>query len=306
MKLTSHIALLAAVVAAALASGCGGSAASSSAPSPVLPHDQLIARADRICGAYSHTTSVEFRDVESNEQAAALWDTYLGQFDRLISDLRALRPSPQDAAAYRAWLDAGERQRPLMVAARPPASDDATGKLVLAVAEVNAMAADLGMRDCSIDIDLSEHPITRQRYVQLADGICANAATAYGTVRGTERPGRVRSPGSPPLMPLFRMTERDLDAIPAPAGDEDRVAAWRSAHNRALADDREDADRGAAGRPRGVCSPLGHDAARVGSREPACARPGHERVRGLSIGDDDVTQTFRSDMSRHEPTRTTS
>lgn len=234
MKLTSHIALLAAVVAAALASGCGGSAASSSAPSPVLPHDQLIARADRICGAYSHTTSVEFRDVESNEQAAALWDTYRGQFDRLISDLRALRPSPQDAAAYRAWLDAGERQRPLMVAARPPASDDATGKLVLAVAEVNAMAADLGMRDCSIDIDLSEHPITRQRYVQLADGLCANAATAYGTVA---EPNDLAGFDAwlTTLMPLFRMTERDLDAIPAPPGDEDRVAAWRSAHNRALA-----------------------------------------------------------------------
>jgi hypothetical protein len=233
MKLTSHIALLAAVVASAVAAGCGGSA-SSPAPSPVLTHDQLIAKADRICGAYSHTTSVEFRDVKSNAQATALWDTYLGQFDRLISDLRALRPSPQDAAAYRVWLDAGEGQRPLIVAARPPASDDATGKLVLAVAGVNSMAADLGMRDCSIDIDLSEHPITRQRYVQLADGFCANAAAAYGTVA---QPNALAGFDAwiTTLMPLFRMTERDLDAIPAPPGDEERVAAWRSAHNNVLA-----------------------------------------------------------------------
>jgi hypothetical protein len=36
-------------------------------------------------------------------------------------------------------------------------------------------------------------------------------------------------------MPLFRMTERDLDAISAPPGDEERVAAWRSAHDNALA-----------------------------------------------------------------------
>jgi hypothetical protein len=234
MKLTSHIALLAAVVGAAVASGCGGSGASSSAPSPVLPHDQLIAKADRICGAYSHTTSVEFRNVKSNDEAAALWDTYLGQFDGLISDLRALRPSPQDAAAYRAWLDAGERQRPLIVATRPPAGEDATGKLMLAVAEVNSMAADLGMRDCSIDIDLSEHPITRQRYVQLADGICANAAAAFATV---PQPNDLAGFDAwiTTLMPLLRMTERDLDAIPAPAGDEERVAAWRSAHNKALA-----------------------------------------------------------------------
>ena len=233
MKLTSHIALLAALVAAAVASGCGGSG-SSSAPSPMLTHDRLIAKADGICGAYSHTTSVEFRDVNSNVQATALWDTYLGQFDRLISDLRALRPSPQDAAAYRAWLDAGERQRPLIVAARPPASDDATGKLVLAAAEVNSMAADLGMRDCSIDIDLSEHPITRQRYVQLADGFCANAATAYGTVAPPDGLAGFDA-WITKLMPLFRMTERDLDAIPAPPGDEERVAAWRSAHKNALA-----------------------------------------------------------------------
>jgi hypothetical protein len=234
MKLTSHIALLAAVAAAAMASGCGGSGASSSAPSPLLTHGQLIAQADRICGAYSHTTSVEFRDVTSNEQAAAIWDTYLGQFDRLINDLRALRPSPQDAAAYRAWLDAGERQRPLIVAARPPASDDATGKLVLVAAGVNSMAADLGMRDCSIGIDLSEHPITRQRYVQLADGICANAAAAFGTVA---QPNDLAGFDAwiTALMPLFRMTERDLDAIPAPAGDEQRVAAWQRAQNSALA-----------------------------------------------------------------------
>jgi hypothetical protein len=234
MKLTSHIALLAAVVAAAAASGCGGSGASSSAPSPILPHDQLIAKADRICGAYSHTTSVEFRDVKSNKQATALWDTYLGQFDRLISDLRALRPSPQDAAAYRSWLDAGERQRPLIVAARPPASDHAIGKLVLVAAGVNSMAADLGMRDCSIDIDLSEHPITRQRYVQLADGICANAAAAYGTVTVPDDLAGFDA-WITTLTPLFRMTERNLDAIPAPAGDEPRVAAWRRAHNSALA-----------------------------------------------------------------------
>ena len=234
MKLTSHIALLAAVAAAAMASGCGGSGAASSAPSPLLTHDQLIAKADRICGAYSHTTSVEFRDVTSNEQAAAIWDTYLGQFDRLINDLRALRPSPQDAAAYRAWLDAGERQRPLIVAARPPAGEDATGKLVLAAAEVNSMAAGLGMRDCSIDIDLSEHPITRQRYVQLADGICANAAAGFGTVA---QPNDLAGFDAwiTTLMPLLRMTERDLDAIPAPPGDEERVAAWRSAQNNALA-----------------------------------------------------------------------
>lgn len=234
MRLTSHVALLAVAVAAALASGCGGSAASSVTASPPLAHDQLIAKADGICGAYSHTTSVEFRDVTSNDQATALWDTYLGQFDRLISDLRALRPSAQDAAAYRAWLDAGERQRPLIVAARPPASDDATGKLVLAVAEVNSMAADLGMRDCSIDIDLSEHPITRQRYVQLADGICANGAAAYKTVAVPSTLAGF-DPWITTLTPLFRMTERDLDAIPAPAGDEQRVAAWRRAQNSALA-----------------------------------------------------------------------
>src|SRR5207245_1127109 len=157
MKITSHIALLAAVAVAAVAAGCGGgSAASSAGPSPVLPHDRLIAEADRICGAYSHTITVEFRDVSSNDEAAKLWITHLGQFDQLIRDLRALRPSSQDAAAYAAWLDAGEKQRPLIVAARPPSRDEATGKLVLAVANVNVMAARLGMRDCSIDIDLSE------------------------------------------------------------------------------------------------------------------------------------------------------
>ena len=234
MKITSHIALIAAVAVAAVAAGCGGgSAASSAGPSPVLPHDRLIAEADRICGAYSHTITVEFRDVSSNDEAAKLWITHLGQFDQLIRDLRALRPSSQDAAAYAAWLDAGEKQRPLIVAARPPSRDEATGKLVLAVANVNVMAARLGMRDCSIDIDLSEHPPTRRRYDELADGICANAAAAYRTV---PEPNDLAGFDAwiTTLMPLFRMTERDLDAIPAPPGDEERVATWRSVHEHAL------------------------------------------------------------------------
>jgi len=239
MKITPHIALIAAVAVAAITAGCGGgSAASSAGPSTVLPHDRLIAEADRICGAYSHTTSVEFRDLSSNDQAAKVWGTYVGQFDQLIRDLRALRPSSQDAAAYAAWLDAGEKQRPLIVAAKPPSSDQATGKLVLAVANVNAMAAQLGMRDCAIDIDLSEHPSTRQRYDELADGICTNAAAAYRSVpepndlAGTDR-------WITTLMPLFQMAERDLDAIPAPPGDEYQVAAWRRAHTHALDDIRK-------------------------------------------------------------------
>jgi hypothetical protein len=238
MKIPSHIALFAVVVVAAIAAGCGGSSASSSGPSSVLPHDQLIAAADRICGAYSHTASVEFRNVTTNDEAAKVWTTYIGQFDQLIRDLRALRPSSQDAAAYAAWLDAGEKQRPLIVAAEPPSSDEATGKLVLVGATVNAMAAELGMRDCSVDVDLSEHPANLQRYDQLADGICANAAAAYGTV---PEPNNLAGFDAwiTTLTPLFQGTERDLDAIPAPPGDEDRVAAWRSAHKRSLDDIRK-------------------------------------------------------------------
>jgi hypothetical protein len=235
MKITSHIALIATLAVAGIAAGCGGSAASSSRQPSVLPHDRLIAAADHICAAYSHTISVEFRNVNTNEEASKVWTAYIGQFDQLIRDLRDLRPSSQDAAAYAAWLDAGEKQRPLIVAARPPSSDNATGTLVLVGANVNAMAAELGMRDCSIDVDLSEHPANLQRYDQLADGICANAAAAYGTV---PEPNDLAGfdPWITKLVPLFQGTERDLDAIPAPPGDEEQVAAWRAAHKRSLDD----------------------------------------------------------------------
>jgi hypothetical protein len=233
IKKTSHIALVAATAASLVISACGGSAASSSRQAQILSHDQLVSQADRICGTYSHTVSQEFRTVKSADDAGQVWDTYVGQFDKLIVDLRALRPSPQDAHAYATWLDAGERQRPLILAARPPSSDDARGRLVMAAARVNDMAASLGMRDCAIDIDLSERTDSPQRYAQLADSICADAEAAYGTV---DEPSDLSGFDAyiEQLMPLFRSSERDLDAIPASPGHEQQVAAWSDTRRHAL------------------------------------------------------------------------
>lgn len=221
-----HITLMAVIAAALFASGCGGGGASSTgAAQGPLSHAELVQQADAICRTYSHQVSEEFRDVKTNAAAAALWDKHLAEFDGLISDLRRLKPSDGDRVAYQAWLEAGEGQRPLIVAARPPTTDAALGKLVLEVARVNGMAAGIGMRDCALDVDATESPMTKARYIEVADGVCEGAQAALE---------QVPVPRSLPdfdtamqqMMPVIRMLQRDLRAIPEPDGDGAGLDTW--------------------------------------------------------------------------------
>jgi hypothetical protein len=222
---------MAAIAAALFASGCGGGGASSpgTAASP-LSHDQLVKQADAICRTYTHRASEEFRDVKDDAAAAALWDQHLAQFDRLVADLGKLQPSDGDSAAYAAWLEAGEKQRPLIVAAKPPTTNEAMGKLVLEVARVNGMAAAIGMDDCAIDVDRTETPMTKARYIELADGLCAGTQAALSQVAVPETlPDFDQAMGK--MMPVITMLQRDLRAIPAPDGDGDRLGAWLSSRD---------------------------------------------------------------------------
>ena len=217
-----HLTLLAAFAAALLVAGCGGAGSTPSPHSNPLSHAQLVQRADALCRSYSHRTTVDFRDGAATQ---AVWNAHLAEFDRLISDLRTLRPSSNDRAAYTAWINAGERQRPLIVAAGPSGSEADIGKLVLAAAKVNAMAADMGMRDCAVDVDETETPMTKARYIDIADGLCASTQAALQ---------QVPAPSTLPefdramtqLMPVITMLQRDLHAIPAPDGDSRRLNAW--------------------------------------------------------------------------------
>jgi hypothetical protein len=230
-----RITLMAAIAAALFASGCGGGGAtSSSGTDATLSHAQLVQRADAICRSYNHQLSERFRDARSDDQVAALWDSHMADFDRLIADLRKLRPAAADEAAYRAWVDAGARQRPLILAARPGTAEGAYGRLVMSDARVNAMADRMGMRDCAIDVDLTETPMTRSRYIQLANGECSSASAAFqllpvpATV--AEFDDSMRQ-----MMPVVAQVQRDFRAMPMPDGDRDQLLAWLDARDRAQA-----------------------------------------------------------------------
>src|SRR5690242_4120012 len=174
-----HLTLMAAFAAALLVAGCGGAGSTPSSHSNPLSHAQLVQRADALCRTYSHRSRVEFRNGAPTQ---AEWHRHVAEFDRLIADLRTLRPSSNDRAAYTAWIDAGERQRPLIVAAGPAGSEAGIGNLVLAAARVNAMAADMALRDCAVDVDETETPITKARYIDIADGLCAATQAAFKQV----------------------------------------------------------------------------------------------------------------------------
>jgi len=87
------------------------------------------------------------------------------------------------------------------------------------------MAAGMGMRDCAVDVDETETPMTKGRYIEIADGLCATTQAALK---------QVPAPSTLPefdramtqLMPVITMLERDLRAIPAPDGDSRRLEAW--------------------------------------------------------------------------------
>src|SRR5690349_7005103 len=163
-----HIALAAATAATViLAAGCGGS----SSPA-TLSHAQLVAQADQICADYNHEVSADFAGVTSDDEVSKAYATYLRQFDRQLGRLHDLHPAPADAKAYASGLAAGAKDRPLLVAARPPGSDDATGRVVMAGSRLGAMADAMGMHDCAIGVDSHAQGMTKPHYIEVADGIC--------------------------------------------------------------------------------------------------------------------------------------
>jgi len=228
-----HIALAAATAAAVLvAAGCGGS---SSQPA-TLSHAQLVSQADHICATYNREVNADFAGATTDDQVSKAYAKYLDQFDTQLGRLRDLHPAaPADAKAYAAWLSAGARLRPLMVAAQPPASADADGRVVMAAARISAMADAMGMQDCAIGVDRHEQGMTRQRYIQVADTVCTGGHDAFGLLpTPTDLPGVVTQIDR--LEPVLAAVKRDLHAIPAPAGDEDTIAAWLAARDRADAE----------------------------------------------------------------------
>jgi hypothetical protein len=231
--------LVGVVVAAALAAGCGGATGVAGRPAAGLSHAQLVGQADALCRSYNHVTSQEFRGVSSNAQAARVWGTMLGQVDRLNAQLSRLRPAAADAGAYRVWLDLLVDSRPLMAAARPPQAQGTLGAMVLAAAKQDELAARLGMHDCAIDVDPTEHPITKQRYIQVADGVCSSAfAGAYVAAHSVPKARSVQGFGRvlAARLPVSSLLVRDLHAIPVPPGDEAQIANWLNARDLAYAD----------------------------------------------------------------------
>lgn len=222
MIIYRHLTLMAALAAALLVAGCGGAGSTPGSHPDPLSHAQLVQRADALCRTYNHRFTVEFPDGAPTQ---AEWDGHVAEFDQLIADLRTLRPSANDRAAYTAWIDAGERQRPLIVAAGPAGSDAEIGKLVLAAANVNAMAAGMGMSDCAVDVDETETPMSKSRYIDIADGLCAASQAALGQVPAPDTlPDFDRAMKQ--MMPVITMVQRDLRAIPVPDGDGGRLDAW--------------------------------------------------------------------------------
>jgi hypothetical protein len=263
-----HIALATATAAAViLAAGCGGAG---SGPA-TLSHAQLVTQADHICATYNREVSDDFAGATSDAELARSYGTYLRQFDHQLGLLRALRPAAADAKAYSAWLAAGTALRPLLVATRPPASDDSVGRVVMAGARVSAMADAMGMQDCAIDVDRNEQGMTKQRYIQLADGICQGGSDAFGLLpTPADLPGVVTQIDR--LKPVLASVQRDLHAIPKPQGDEAAIGAWLAARDQADAEIEQMRTVAAAGDMAAygkIGTKLAHDSAYANGRAAA-------------------------------------
>jgi hypothetical protein len=212
------------VVFALVAAACGGGGSAASSVPPTKA--QTIAQADRVCSRLNHEVAVAGQ--QSAGDPASFGATFLRDWGKAIADLRSVPVAPQDAAAFQRFVRSSAAQTPAIRAtaaayATPQASDDhkAIGRQYLMAARANQIAAQYGLHECALDVDVSQPPATSASYMQTLNGICYSAGMALKVIQ--QQVGKPSTAADfhsylTAVTPVFDALNRDLGAQPPPTG----------------------------------------------------------------------------------------